>query len=367
MSHLYQEIAESIRRRIASGELAPGDRLPAVRVMAQQWRCTPGTVSRAYQELAEQGLVSGRRGSGTRVVDNPLVDGRLELSWANLINRAEQFLLEALSGGHTPDQAHSALMVAVSRWEALKDHRPPKRKPAPPTGRLRFVGSHDLTVEMLVGKLAQTQDKYKLELDFVGSLGGLIALSRGEADVAGAHLWDAVEDAYNLPFVRRILPFQRLALVTLVERKQGFIVPQGNPQGIKELADLIRPEVRLINRQPGSGTRIWLDEQLKAAAISSDQIKGYGDEGATHMDVAQAVQSGQATTALGIQAAALAYGLDFIPLMEELYQLVVPQAVWERPVWQALLATIRSNAFKTAVNDLGGYNTAETGQVTWVN
>ncbi|MCA9970643.1 MAG: winged helix-turn-helix transcriptional regulator, partial [Anaerolineales bacterium] len=117
-THLYQEIAESLRRQLAAGELQPGDRLPPVRAMARQWGCTPGTVSRAYAVLADEGLVSGHRGGGTRVAQVPAADDRPFLRWALLINRAEQFLLEAVGGGHTPTQVQAALSLAISRWQA---------------------------------------------------------------------------------------------------------------------------------------------------------------------------------------------------------------------------------------------------------
>lgn len=365
MTHLFQEIAESIRRRIATGEFAPRDRLPAVRELAEQWHCTPGTVSRAYQELAEQGLVGGHRGSGTRVLENPLFGSRPDLEWANLVNRAERFLLEALSSGHNADQAQSALSVAVSRWQTLQEQAASEPELPAQAGRLRFAGSHDLAMELLARRLASSKPDFKLELNFSGSLGGVIALIRGEADIAGVHLWDAKRDSYNLPLIQRMLPNQHLALVTLAYRQLGFMVPQGNPQRIKKLADLTRPGVRWINRQQGSGTRIWLDEQLKKLKVEPGQIHGYSDERATHVAVAEAVQSGLATAGLGIQAAALAYGLTFVPLTEELYQLVVQKAVWDTAVWQALLTIIRSESFRSAVADMGGYNTAHTGEETW--
>lgn len=366
MPHLYQEIAESIRRRIAAGDLKPGDRLPPVREMAQQWNCTPGTVNRAYRELAEEGLISGHRGSGTRVLENTLLANGPDLRWANLVNQAEQYLLESLRSGHTTDQAQSALSVAISRWQVLQQQTPVDTGRPMLERRLRFAGSHDLAVELLAQKLLEAEPNYRLEIDFVGSLGGLIALARGEAGIAGVHLWDAATASYNLPFIRRVLPHHRSALVTLIHRKLGFIVPPGNPQRLEVLNDLTQPEVHWINRQSGSGTRIWLDEQLQQAKIGSGQINGYAREEATHMAVAQAVQSGEATAGLGIQAAALAYGLNFIPLTEEVYQLVVPEAVWDSQVWQSLLAIIRSDRFIAAVNDLGGYNTATTGDVIWV-
>ncbi len=268
MAHLYQEIAESIRRQIASGALTSGDRLPSIRDQAGRWRCTPGTVSRAYQELAEEGLVSGQSGGGTRVMDNTLTGNRPELEWAGLVNRAEGYLLEALSSGHTPVQAQSALSLAVSRWQALRQQPPAGVSQSISEKGLRFAGSHDLAMATLAQGLAEAEPYLRIELDFLGSLGGLIALARDEADVAGVHLWDAESGSYNLPFIRRVLPNRRLALVTLVHRQLGLIAPRGNPHGLAGLADLVRPEVTWVNRQAGSGTRIWLDEKMQRTGIS---------------------------------------------------------------------------------------------------
>ncbi|MCA9933071.1 MAG: GntR family transcriptional regulator [Ardenticatenaceae bacterium] len=364
-SHLYQEIAESLRRRIASGELSSGDRLPSVREMAQQWGCTPGTVSRAYSVLADEGLVTGHRGGGTRVCENPLPEERPFLHWATLINRAEQFLLEAMSSGHSPAQAQSALSVAISRWQVLQ-HTPQPAETAVPHTQLRFSGSHDLTVDLLARHLSEAASAVPLHVTFNGSLGGLMALARREADLAGVHLWDAATDQYNVPFVRRVLPGQRVALVNLVQRSMGLIVPPGNPQGLHSLADLSNTGVILVNRQAGSGTRVWLDAQLAALGVSPSAIAGYEQEMSTHTAVAQAIQDGSATAGLGIFAAAAAYGLDFVPLTQELYQLVIPEDVWETAALQILLAILRSPAFHEAVSALGGYDTTATGIVTWL-
>jgi len=202
---LYQEIAEAMRRRIASGELGPGDKLPSVREMARQWDCTPGTVSRAYAQLGQEGLVAGHRGGGTRITPNDLHPQHPIWGWASLVNRAEGFLLEAIGGGHTPDQAQLALSVAISRWHDLRREGLPGSQPAPALAseELRFAGSHDMAVEFLARMLGEGPTQVRLSIEYVGSLGGLMALARDEADVAGAHLWDDVRDTYNLPFVRR--------------------------------------------------------------------------------------------------------------------------------------------------------------------
>lgn len=366
---LYQEIAESLRRRIASGEFQPGDKLPPVREMAQRWDCTPGTVSRAYAQLSQEGLVVGHRGGGTRVTPNALQPDHPVWGWASLVNRAEGFLLEAIGGGHTPAQAESALSVAIARWRELGRQGIPGPEPEPSKTEmaLRFAGSHDMTVELLNRLLGEESPQAQLSIEYVGSLGGLMALARDEAEVAGAHLWDEATDSYNLPFVQRLLPGRRVALVTLVGRSLGLMTPPGNPQGLEGLADLARPEVRLVNRQSGSGTRVWLDAQLKALQISPESISGYKWEEATHLAVARAVEGGEASVGLGIHAAAAAYGLDFAPLAQERYDLVIPGRVWNTPAVQVLLTVVRSTRFKESVLTLGGYDTAETGQETWIS
>jgi molybdate-binding protein/DNA-binding transcriptional regulator YhcF (GntR family) len=362
---LYEEIAESLRRRIASGELGPGDRLPAVRELARRWGCTPGTVNRAYVQLGQEGLVAGHRGGGTRVAPNPLQPAQPAWGWASLVNRAEQYLLEAIGGGHTPAQADAALSVAMARWQDLERQGVPHPEPASRASQLRFAGSHDLTVELLARMLREEAPHAELSIEYLGSLGGLMALARGEADVAGAHLWDEATDTYNLPFVRRVLPGRRMVLVTLAGRSQGLITPPGNPQGLRGLTDLARPGVRMVNRQTGSGTRVWLDAQLAALGIRPESITGYEREETTHLAVARAVEQGEASAGLGIHAAAAAYSLHFVPLTQERYDLVVPAAVWASPPAQALARIIRSPRFQEAVAALGGYDTAGTGQETW--
>jgi len=366
---LYLEIAESLRRCVASGELEPGNKLPPVRELARRWNCTPGTVSRAYAQLAEEGLVVGHRGGGTRVTSGALQPERPTWQWATLINRAEQFLLEAINTGHTPIEVESALSVAISRWQELQRGEEPRPRPESVTATMElcFAGSHDLAVDLMARMLSEETPGARLSVEYVGSLGGLMALARGEAHVAGSHLWDEATGMYNIPFVQRLLPGRRVVLLTLAQRSLGLIVPPGNPQGIEGLADLAEPDARLSNRQSGSGTRVWLDAQLKFLGIQPESVPGYEREELTHLAVAHAVEEGRATVGLGIHAAAAACGLDFIPLTRERYDLVIPEAAWTWPATLALIAVVRSGHFQEAVAALGGYDTAETGQETWVS
>ena len=361
---LYLEIAESLRRRIASGELQPGDKLTPVREMAQRWGCTPGTVSRAYAQLAQEGLATGHRGSGTRVTSNALQAEHPTWHWATLVNRAEQFLLEALGSGHTPIQVESALSVAISRWHELNQGTA-QEQPKPTPTELCFAGSHDLAVEFLTRIMAQ-EGQAQLSVKYIGSLGGLMALAQNEAQVAGVHLWDEVSDTYNVPFVQRVLPGRQMALLTLAHRSLGLIIPPGNPRQLQNQADLAQPDERLVNRQPGSGTRVWLDAQLKALEISPESVAGFEREELTHLAVARAVEQGEATVGLGIHAAAAACGMGFVSLTQERYDLVFSETVWNSPAAQALVKIVRSTRLKEMVAVAGGYDTAETGQEKWI-
>ncbi|HSM56509.1 MAG TPA: substrate-binding domain-containing protein [Candidatus Sulfomarinibacteraceae bacterium] len=375
--YLYQEISESIRRRIASGELKAGEKLPAIRQLAAQWDCTPGTVSRAYSLLADEGLVVAHRGSGTRVAPNvlqppdTLTGGAIApgaWGWANLVNRAEKLLLEGVGAGYTPEQIQAALAVAAARWASLQRETSRSEEETEPAGdRLRFAGSHDLTIEVLAQMLRELEPPMHLEARFIGSLGGLMALARGEADVAGAHLWDRASDTYNMPFVRRVLPGRRVALLTLAHRSQGLIVAPGNPRKITGLQDLARSDVRFVNRQSGSGTRVWLDAALARAGVSRDDVTGYERETPTHLALARAVAEGEADVGLGIHAAAVAFELEFIPLMQEKYELIFTVGGWESAPGQKLSAMIGSTVFRETVAALGGYDTARSGEVSWLD
>lgn len=367
-SYVYVEIAESVRRLILSGELVVGERLPSVREMAERWRCTPNTVSRAYAYLANEGLVSAHRGGGTRVASTRPDFAAVRPAgweWASLVNRAESYLLEALSQGNTPAHAEAALAAAISRWRELQRPDSPMDSPSAigtrPTGDLVFAGSHDLTVELLTRMLAEREPPVEMSTSFVGSLGGLMALARGEAGVCGCHLWDEVTGEYNTPFVVRLLPNRSVVMLTLVKRLQGLIVPSGNPRGLTSIAGLSSTGARLINRQPGSGTRVWLDVQLKASGTDPSTIVGYDSEEVTHLGVARAVSERTADVGVGISAAAAAYGLDFVPLGEERYDLVVPAESWDDPSVVALREVVSSSYFKEAVLALSGYDVSETG------
>ncbi len=225
------------------------------------------------------------------------------------------------------------------------------------------VGSHDNTLDLLADELRAQAAHLSLSSSHVGSMGGLMAVKRGVCHLAGTHLLDEADGSYNVTYIRKLLPDLPVRLVHLVMRDQGLIVPAGNPKGIRGIEDLARNGVVMINRQGGSGTRILLDYRLKQLDIPPERIAGYGNEEFTHMAVAAAITSGAADVGLGIQAAARALGLDFIPVVTEQYDLLIPEVHFETAAVQELLTVIRSERFKTRVADLGGYHTERTGEV----
>ena len=188
-------------------------------------------------------------------------------------------------------------------------------------------------------------------------------MRRYEAHVAGCHLLDQDTGEYNLPYIISILGGQDVMVVNLVYRQQGLMVPKNNPKGILNLADLTRDDVSFVNRQRGSGTRVLLDYELRKANVDHHQISGYDRDEYTHTGVAAAIASGTADTGLGIMAAAKALGLDFVPLLRERYDLVIPMPHYQSPPVQALMEIICRPSFQTQVRDMGGYDTSKTGEV----
>jgi putative molybdopterin biosynthesis protein len=226
-----------------------------------------------------------------------------------------------------------------------------------------IVGSHDNTLDVLADQLKAAQRGLTLSSSHVGSMGGLMALRRGACHLAGSHLLDTEDGTYNVAYVRKYLPGVAVKLVNLVYRDNGLIVPRGNPKAIRGIEDLIRPDVRFINRQAGSGTRLLLDYRLRQLGIEPAAIRGYDAEEFTHMSVAVAVLSGGADAGLGIHAAAKALDLEFIPVVTERYDLVIPTEHFVSEPIRTLLGIIESAEFKRRVEALGGYSTHSTGEV----
>jgi molybdopterin molybdotransferase/putative molybdopterin biosynthesis protein len=223
------------------------------------------------------------------------------------------------------------------------------------------TGSHDLVLDLAASWLRERDPRVTLASSNVGSLGGLTALRDGLCHVAGSHLLDPDSGEYTLPYLERLLPGREIAVVRLVHRDQGLIVASGNPTGAKGIGDVARLGLRYVNRQRGAGTRMLLDHELAQRGIEPEAIEGYRREEHTHLAVAAAVAAGRADCGLGVLAAARAFGLDFVPVAKEPYDLVLLKDSIEDGLLAPLWALLESEDFRRAVTDLGGYDTAETG------
>jgi putative molybdopterin biosynthesis protein len=219
-----------------------------------------------------------------------------------------------------------------------------------------FSGSHDLALEKISDQIA---DHLTLLTLPVGSLDGLVNLRQGLCQISGAHLLDKSGE-YNAPFVRHLFPDRLMDLVTLAYRTQGLMVAAGNPKGVRGAANLAQTGLRFINRNPGSGTRLWLDHELERLGIHPETIDGYEHVVNTHTECARAIAGGHVDAALGLQASALQYNLDFIPLFEERYDLVLPRE--QEDVLAPLLDYIQTATFRQEISTLTGYTTTHSGE-----
>lgn len=360
---IHRQIVDQVRHLVATGRLVAGDRLLPVRSLAAMLRVNPNTVAKAYLELERAGVVGTAAGRGTFVAGEApsRVAGFREDRLREILGRA---VLEALSLGYSQEQIEGAMALQLARWRELRSggSEPVVQDgAAEPATILRIAGSHDLALDLLIGQLARARPELSVVTSYVGSLAGLIALQRREAQAAGCHLLDEETGEYNLPFVRRILPGEEVLLVNLVHRQQGLMVARGNPKAIRGLEDLARPEIVMVNRQKGAGTRVLLDLRLSRLGIAPEAVAGYDHEVGTHTAVAAAIVDGSADVGLGILSAAKAMNLDFIPLATERFDLAIPAAQCETPEVTHLLAALRSESFKAVVREMGGYDTSETG------
>jgi putative molybdopterin biosynthesis protein len=227
---------------------------------------------------------------------------------------------------------------------------------------IAIQGSHDLALETLARQLSsRAKSPIELLLLPTGSLEGLVALRQGAAHLAGCHLIDADSGEYNLPYIRHLFPDREIGVVTLAHREQGLIVAKDNPLQIKDMEDLGREDVTIINRNRGSGTRLWLDRKLFEMGLPVEAVQGYRRSVSTHTAVAEAVRRGTADAGLGLRASAARCGLGFIPLFDERFDLVLQKEDIQKKDYQSILDHLVSGRFRKDLAKLGGYQTGSTG------
>lgn len=228
---------------------------------------------------------------------------------------------------------------------------------------LVVIGSHDPLLDELADMLHLGDPRLYMSSSHVGSMGGIMAIRRGEAHMAGCHLLDTADGTYNRSFIKKYFPKGDVKLVSCVGRQQGLMVARGNPLNICSFADISRQGIRYVNRQKGSGTRILTDYLCSREKVEPSDVYSYTREELTHTSVAAQIACGSADVGMGIYSAAKLYDLDFIPICIEEYDLIIPDHAWDSPMVQQLLTILRSDAFREKILSMGGYTADHPGQV----
>ncbi|MED4604141.1 helix-turn-helix transcriptional regulator [Paenibacillus validus] len=227
------------------------------------------------------------------------------------------------------------------------------------------ITGQDVSLDILTKHIEKRTKSYRPLRSHVGSLDSLIAMYQGQADIVSTHLLDGDTGTYNVPYVRKLLTGHAYVVLNLVVRGAGLYVRRGNPKQILGWADLARDDIRIVNREKGAGARVLLDEQLRLHALSSRDVNGYDDEESNHLGVAGKVASGEADAGVGIERAASMVGVDFIPLIQERYDLVMLKHPHNEE-WIGLITEIvRSDAFKKELRSIQGYDLTHTGTVMY--
>jgi molybdate-binding protein len=240
---------------------------------------------------------------------------------------------------------HQAYLVQMSILPESTGNRP-----------IPILGSNDPALQQVFEKISPSPEDPACFLINLDSLEGLVRLREGICEMATVHLLAAEEHEYNRPYVRHMFPGEAMVLIRLYQREQGLLVQAGNPLNISSVSDLSRPGIRLINRERGAGTRVWLDDALERQGIARDQINGYANDVRSHIEVARMIAQGNADVGIGLPSSARHFGLDFIPLFEEPYELVLTQKVYTDPRFSRFFDMIASKQFQEEIQAQAGYH-----------
>ncbi|SEO33652.1 helix-turn-helix transcriptional regulator [Paenibacillus sp. OV219] len=257
----------------------------------------------------------------------------------------------------TPFQQQQQLERATAATTIQPPHAASPERPLVITG-------HDVSLDILSKHIEKQLPGIRPLRSFVGSIDSLISMYKGESDIVSTHLLDGDTNTYNLPYIRRLLVGLPIVVVHLLTRSAGFYVRQGNPKQLHGWSDLSKPGLKLVNREQGSGARVLLDEQLRLHRIAAGSLLGYADVEHSHLAVAGKIAANIADVGIGIQKAAnIVGGIDFIPLIEERYDLVMLKRPDNMKWIETVLHTIQSDAFKNELRTIQGYDLSETGRV----
>ncbi|MDD4635949.1 MAG: substrate-binding domain-containing protein [Dehalococcoidales bacterium] len=368
---IYRQLVEQIQKLVITEQIEQGDHLPSIRHLGNKLNISPNTVARAYLELEREQIVVTKRGGGTIVSASRDEQLLREIRAKHLQSNVSKDIVRMLGQGYKLDELEAAYLLGINRWKEEFESAsttPSITNIEGDSGEtLRITGSHDIALNILITLFKQYSSNIKVEASHVGSLRGLIALEEETADIAGIHLLDEETGEYNIPFIKRILPGRKMVVINLVYRKQGLLFAPGNPKNIGGLGDLAKSDIRFVNRQKGSGTRVLLDLELKRTGIDERDICGFDIEMDNHLAVGLAIAQGRADTGLGIAAAAHSCGLGFLPLFKERYDIVMPAKTFDSKKTDLLMSIISGSEFKKIVSEVEGYDTSKTGSVMEVS
>jgi len=238
-----------------------------------------------------------------------------------------------------------------------------KPSPSPAGARSIVITGQDVSLDILAKYIEKSTIRVRPLRAYVGSLDSLFSMYQGQSDVVSTHLFDGDTGEYNIPYIRKLLVGFPYIVVNLVSRTAGFYVQKGNPKQIRSWEDLKKDGIVIVNREKGSGARVLLDEQLRLNGISPRQVKGYGSEESSHLAVAGKVADGQADVGVGIEKAAWLVGVDFVPLIQERYDLVMLNTPENRDYIETIMAILRSSEFQNELRSIRGYDLSRTGEV----
>lgn len=228
-----------------------------------------------------------------------------------------------------------------------------------------IICGQDMVLDLLANRLNQCIGENVFR-SYKGSYNGLYAMYQGEVNVATAHLWHRKTNSYNIPYISSMLPGTDLVVLHLLKRKQGFYVQKGNPKNIQSFEDLKRSDITIVNREPGSGVRVLIDEKLRQAGISTQEVNGYQDIVSSHLEAAAAVNRGDADVAVGSEKHSLSVpGIDFLFIQEESYDMVIRKEDFLKKPYQKMIEIIRSSEYQKEVAGLGGYNVENMGKIIY--
>jgi molybdate-binding protein/DNA-binding transcriptional regulator YhcF (GntR family) len=361
---IYQQIFDQIRQQVVNYQLKPQEKLPTVRELARTLQCNPATVKRAYQKLGQVGIIVASRRNGTIVIDQRSNSPESPFRKSRLAGIVDSFLLDNLSRGYTPEELADTFSLQLARWHFQQETDVAHIEKPPEIDKkvFHFVGSNDIAFDRLINRIKHQLPEIILKITPAGSLGGLMAIREASADMAGVHLFEEEVEIYNYSYIKHVLQGIEVTAVHLAERNLGLMVAKGNSKHIFSLEDLKRSDITFVNRQKGSGTRVWLDHKLRELEIEPRCIKGYDIEMDTHLAEVISILHGKADVGLGIEAAAVSFNLDFIPISKERFVLVFRNSKVLSQLFTSFLGIIRSDEFKRAISRLAGYDSRLTGE-----